>query len=136
MEYILSRYGQDVKYIRRTKIPCKECWGEEPDISYCKRCYGTGREIKIEDRLAYSEAASVPQTWPRMTEKKPIGDWQVPAYMFYFEYYVEPTEKDLIIVNNKLYQIHFSDPLEGREGRVEYYRAATERRPTMEHLLK
>ena len=131
---LIRDYGEYIKYIRKTDIPCFEC--HDKDMNYCKHCYGTGKKVEVEDLKVRSEAQSVPQSWPRMIEEKPIGNWQQPVYIFYFKHDEPPKLTDLIIKDNRLYEIEFVDALKGRRGRVEYYRAGGQNKPTKEHLIK
>ena len=134
-EIILRDYGEEVEYIRLTNLPCPECKGKDPDLNNCKTCIGTGKKVKSEKVLTRSEAQSVPQSWPRMVEKEPIGDWQQPIYLFYFKHDFNPSLKDLVIKENRIYEIEFTDPLKGREGRIEYWRAGAQNKPSKDKLI-
>ncbi len=131
IDEILKEYGYYVTYIRRLNEPCPVCGG----IRGCQACYGTTRNIIKEDVLARRDTASVPETWPRSTSIKPVGTWHAPAYVYYFKYDTNPKSMDLIIDNGQLVEVNMVDVQRGHEGRIEYYRIATEHTPTKQQYV-
>ena len=130
---ILEEFGSNVVYARRTEMPCTENLDNHDN---CKKCLGPGRVLKFEVRRIRRTAASIPESWPGSNNLKVIGNWQVPAYMYYMRYDSNPQIMDLIIDGTQIMEVEFVDPLRGDNGRTEYYRVACEYKITKQQLIK
>jgi hypothetical protein len=129
---ILRSFGHKIIYARVTDMPCTE---PIENHDRCKKCLGTGRVLEYEGKVVRKVAASIPESWPRATNLKAIGNWQIPAYMYYMRYDTNPQSMDLIIDGDQILGVSFVDPLKGNGGRTEYYRVAVEYKITKQQLI-
>lgn len=134
LEYdnIIRDYGHEIRYARKTKMPCPEI---RDNHDLCKECLGTGFMIMYETHKVRRDTASIPETWPGSVSVKTMGDWQVPAYIYYMRYDSNPQTNDLLIDQDKIYEIKFPDPLFGDHGRIEYFRVAVLYKITKQQLV-
>lgn len=129
---IIRDYGHEIRYARKTNIPCTE---DLDNHDLCKECLGTGFMLSYETQKVRRDTASIPETWPGSVSVKSMGDWQVPAYIYYMRYDSNPETNDLIIDMDKIYEVKFPDPLRGDGGRIEFYRVAVLYKLTKQQLL-
>jgi hypothetical protein len=134
LEYdqLVEDYGHEIRYARKTTMPCT---AEVSNHDLCKECLGTGVVLMYETHTVRRDTATIPETWPGSVSLKSVGDWQVPAYIYYMRHDSHPETNDLIIDSDKIYEIKFPDPLRGDKGRIEYYRVAVLYKITKQQLL-
>jgi len=136
IDQLLDRNGYDIDYYRRTNVPCAECNDGSvneppyPQSETCKPCLGTGWKLTHERHRVRRDPASVPETWPRSVDIKPVGSWQAPAWLYFMKHDTNPRFLDLIVQENEILEINFADPQRRWDGRIEYYYVAVESKPT------
>ncbi len=135
---LLEKWGYDIDYHRLTPLPCPQCEGKNHES--CSKCFATGKKLILEKKRTRRKTASVPETWPRMTHLRPIGNWQVPGYIYYMRYDSNPKTLDLIVEKTEgsfkqILEINLVDPLRGVDGRIEYYRIAVSYKQTKAEFI-
>lgn len=135
LDEIIERYGHEIIYIRRDlKFRC-ECFSDRNGQadSKCKKCLGTGYDIKYERMKVRSR---IVDGHDRLSDQgevvAPKGLKQVKSTVYYFPERYKPKEGDLILEVDwmfdgrvdKVRDKHFvsiADPKLGVHGRIEFY---------------
>jgi len=123
------------------------CWKgydtkyEEPN-SDCEICQGEGWVYAEELHNVRRRVVTPPPGAAGMEGQADFAIMTVPYVVYYFKFYVNPTEKDKIIeidtkestgkptrpfVRNGSYNITFSEPFRDQNGRIEYWRCAVKK---------
>ncbi len=136
---LLVHNGYDIEYYRRTNLPCSVCKLEDeaqaPPTETCKDCLGTGQKLQKEIKRVRCDPASIPETWPRAIQRRPVGNWKAPAWLYFMKHDANPKSLDLIIDMGRILEINFVDGQRRWDGRIEYYYVATEAKPTkIQHM--
>lgn len=104
----------------------------------CAYCGGIGWLFDDELHLTRRRIISPPIGLAGQERQEEIGIINIPYLVYYFEYYVNPNKRDIIIeitndrdgepvrpfVNEKYYNIAVAEPLRDQKGRIEFWRCA------------
>lgn len=113
---------------------------DEPDKD-CKICDGTGYLYRDELHMVRRRVVTPPPGLGGIEDLVDVGIMHIPYVVYYFRYYVNPTEKDKIIEIeldrcskpvrpfNRLtyYNITFAEPFRDINGRIEYWRCSSKK---------
>ena len=117
---------------------------QEGDPS-CVECFGTGHPIKIERHIVRSRVAVTARSLPNLTHVAPLGNLAPDTGFFYFDWRVNPKNKDYIfeaITDSKgyvhgvsdVYLISYVERHRGKNGRIEFIRVAARSQPSLVSL--
>ena len=137
-DYLQNEFSISILLIRQQNLTRCKCYNQLTDCgsAKCKICGGSGRVNSIELQHPIIQTLSIDDS---VTLTK-IGMVSVGTPVFYFNYKVQPQERDLILVVGfdkhnipvdikSLYVITSVEELRADKGRVEYFRVYSKLAP-------
>jgi hypothetical protein len=138
LKWMMNNWGYYIILVRASSMLCS-CSSKEGQqaSSFCTKCLGIGRRIKLEKRKVVGLPSSQVISRPNSTQQGNIGEIYSDAKKFYCDFFVHPNVgsfiyevswKDNNIINiHGVYKIEHADPLRMDDGKIEYYAIHTHR---------